>query len=65
MQDEVSYVQSSEFNPLILVFGYLQLVFHHPAEGFVFYFVQIVQVKSQFIVIVLFVKRFSSDASYS
>ena len=64
-QDEVTYVQSSEFNPLIVVFGHLQLVLCHLAGGFVFYFIQIVQVESQFIVIALFVERPSSDACYS
>ena len=64
-QDKVTYVQSSEFNPLIVVFGHLQLVLCHLAGGFVSYFVQTVQVKSQFIVIALFVKRLSPDACYS
>ena len=50
-QDEVSYVQSSEFNPLIVLFGHLQLVLRHLARCIVSYFVQIVQVESQFIVI--------------
>ena len=64
-QDKVTYVQSSEFNPLIVVFSHLQLILCHLAGGFVLYFVQTVQVESQFIAIALFVERLSSDACYS
>ena len=63
-QDEVSYVQSPEFNPLIVVFGHLQLVLRHIAGCVVSYFVQTVQVESQLIVIAPFVERSSSDAHY-
>ena len=38
-QDEVSYVQSFEFNPLIVVFGHLQLVLRHLVGCVVSYFV--------------------------
>ena len=64
-QDEVAYVKSSEFHPLIVVFGHLLLVLCHFAGSFVSYFVQTVQVESQFIVIALFVKCLSPDACYS
>ena len=64
-QDKFSYVQSSEFNSLIVVFGHLQLVLRHLVGGSVPYFVQTVQVESQFIVIALFVERPLSNACYS
>ena len=38
-QDEVAYVKSSEFYPLIVVFGHLLLVLRHSAGSFVSYFV--------------------------
>ena len=63
-QDEVTYVQSFEFNPLIVVFDHLQLVLCHLARNFVSYFVQTIQVKSQFVVIALFVEFLSPDACY-
>ena len=50
-QDEVSYVQSPEFNPLIVVFGHLFLILRHLVGCVVSYFVQTVQVESQFIII--------------
>ena len=63
-QDEVTYVESSEFYPLVVVFGHLLLVFRHSIGNFVSYFVQIVQVDSQVIVIVLFVECLLPDAGY-
>ena len=50
-QDEVSYVKSFEFYPLIVVFGHLLLVLCHSAGNFVSYFVQEIQIESQFVVI--------------
>ena len=64
-QDDVTYVQSSEFNPLIVVFGHLLLVLCHLAGSFVSYFVQTIQVESQLIVIAFFVEYLSPDAGYS
>ena len=64
-QDEVAYVKSSEFDPLIVVFGHLLLVLRHSAGSFVSYFVQTIQVEPQLIVIALFVEYLSLDASYS
>ena len=46
VQDEVTYVQSSEFNSLVVVFGHLQLVLRHLVGGLISYFIQIVQVES-------------------
>ena len=63
-QDEVSYVQSPEFNALIVVLDHLFLILCHLAGCVVFYFVQKVQVESQFIVIKPFAERSSSDACY-
>ena len=63
-QDEVSYIKSSEFYPFIVVFGHLLLVLHHSAGSFVSYFVQAIQVESQFVVIALFAECLSSDAGY-
>ena len=63
-QDEVSYVQSSKFNPLIVALGHLFLILRHLAGCVVSYFVQKVQVESQFIVIEPFVECSSSDARY-
>ena len=45
-QDEVAYVKSSEFYPLIVVFDHLLLVLRHSARCFVSYFVQTIQVDS-------------------
>ena len=41
-QDEVTYVESFELYPLVVVFGHLLLVFRHSTGSFVSYFVQIV-----------------------
>ena len=64
-QDEVAYVKSFEFYPLVVVFGHLLLVLHHFAGSLVSYFVQIVQVDSQVIVIVFFVEYLLHDVGYS
>ena len=45
-QDVVSYIQSFEFNPLIIVLGHLFLILRHLAGCVVSYFVQTVQVES-------------------
>ena len=45
-QDEVIYIKSSEFYPLIVVFGHLLLVLRHFVGSFISYFVQTIQVKS-------------------
>ena len=39
-QDEISYVQSSEFYPFIVVVGYLLLALRHSDGSFFSYFVQ-------------------------
>ena len=39
-QDEISYVQSSEFYPFIVVVGHLLLVLHYSDGSFFSYFVQ-------------------------
>ena len=64
VQDEVSYVQSPEFNPLIVILGHLFLILCYLAGCVVSYFVQKVQVESQLIVIEPFTERASSDARY-
>ena len=64
-QDEVAYVKSSELYPIVVVFGHLLLVLRHSAGSLVSYFVQIVQVDSQVIVIVFFVEYLSLDVGYS
>ena len=61
-QDEVSYVQLSELNPLIVVFGHLQLVLRHLAGCIVSYFVQTIQVEPQFVIVDPFVESSSPDA---
>ena len=38
-QDEVAYVKSSEFYPLVVVFSHLLLVLRHSVESLVSYFV--------------------------
>ena len=63
-QDEVSYVQSPEFNPLIVILGHLFLILFHLAGCVVSHFIQKVQVESQFIVIEPFTERSSSNARY-
>ena len=65
MQDEVTYVESSELYPLVVVFGHLLLVFRHSIGNFVSYFIQTVQVDSQVIAIVLFIECLLPDAGYS
>ena len=64
-QDEVAYVKSSELYPIVVVFGHLLLVLRHSAGSLVSYFVQIVQVDSQVIVIVFFVEYLLPDAGCS
>ena len=63
-QDKVPYVQSPKFDPLVVILGHLFLILCHPTGCVVSYFVQAVQVESQFIVIESFCESFSSDARY-
>ena len=64
-QDEVSYIELSEFYLLIVVFGHLLLVLCHSAGSFFSYFVQTIQVKPQLVVITLLPECLSFDAGYS
>ena len=64
-KDEVPYVQSPEFNPLVVVLGHLFLILCHSTGRVVSYFIQAVQVEPQFIVIESFSESSSSDACYS
>ena len=64
VQDEVSYIESSEFYSLIVVFGHLLLVLCHFVGSFVSYFVQAIQFKPQLVVITLLAECLSFDASY-
>ena len=64
-QNEVFYVKSSKFYSLIVVFSHLLFVLRYSAGGFVPYFVQAIQVESQFVVIALLAECLSSDVGYS
>ena len=64
-QDEISYVQSSEFYPFIVVVGHLLLVLCYSDGSFFSYFVQAIQVDSQVVVVAFFVEHLSPDAGYS
>ena len=64
-QDEVTYVKSPQLYPPIIVFGHLLLVLCHSLESLVSYFIKTIQVDSQVIVVILFVKYHSLDACYS
>ena len=64
-QDEIPYIKSSELYPLIVVFGYLQLILRHHDGSLFSYFVQTIQVLPQVIVIAFFVECLLLDAGYS
>ena len=64
-QDEISYVQSSEFYPFIVVVGHPLLVLCYSDGRFFSHFVQAIQVDSQVVTIALFVERLSPGAGYS
>ena len=64
-QDEISYVQSSEFYPFIVVVGHLLLVLCYSDGRFFSYFVQAIQVDSQVVVVAFFVEHLSPSAGYS
>ena len=65
VQDKVTYVKSSKFHSLVVVFGHLLLILHHCMKSSVFDLVQAIQVYPQLIVVAFFVERLSSDAGDS
>ena len=64
-QDEISYDQSFEFYPFTVVVDHLLLVFRYSDGRFFSYFVQLIHVDSQVVVVAFFVEHLSPGAGYS
>ena len=64
-QDEISYVQSFELYPFIVVVSHPLLVLCYSYGRFFSHFVQAIQVDLQVVIVAFFVERLSPGAGYS